>query len=129
MIERFGGPFEFYRRFFLTAICPIGFTRHGKNINYYDDRKLLQTAKPFIVDTMKEQLALGAYRKTVICLGEGKNYEYLLKLNEEYHFFDEVVPLAHPRFIMQYKRKKLEWYIDTYLKTFGKAVEKNIHLT
>jgi hypothetical protein len=35
-INRSFGVREFYRRFFLTATCPLGFTRGGVNLNYYD---------------------------------------------------------------------------------------------
>jgi hypothetical protein len=37
-------------------------------------------------------------------------------LNNDHEFFNEVIPLAHPRFIMQYRRKFVAEYIDTYLK-------------
>jgi hypothetical protein len=35
-------------------------------------------------------------------------------LNEEYKFFKKVIPLAHPRFIMQYRRKKIAEYVNDY---------------
>ena len=41
---------------------------------------------------------------------------FLRKLNEQYKFFGEIVPLPHPRFIMQYKLKQKEAYIERYLK-------------
>ena len=31
-------------------------------------------------------------------------------------FFKQIIPLPHPRFIMQYKLKKKEEYIDRYLR-------------
>src|SRR5205085_2097693 len=40
VIAAMGGPDAFFRDFFLTAVCPLGFTRDGRNMNYYDDRKL-----------------------------------------------------------------------------------------
>src|ERR1700732_4187939 len=42
MIEAYGGVKDFYRHFFITALSPLGFTRHGKNLNYYDDKALLK---------------------------------------------------------------------------------------
>src|SRR5262247_2000398 len=39
LISLLGGPARFFGRFFLSAICPLGFTkgRGGVNVNYYDD--------------------------------------------------------------------------------------------
>jgi hypothetical protein len=44
MISAFGGAKKFYGKYFLSAICPLGFTKEGKNekpvnFNYYDTRK------------------------------------------------------------------------------------------
>ncbi len=44
IIKAFGGVKTFYDKFFMTAICPIGFTSNQKNINYYDNKELLETA-------------------------------------------------------------------------------------
>ncbi len=126
MIKSWGGVKSFYDRFFLTAVCPVGFIAHGKNINYYDDSTLLRSSYGFIIETLKHQLSFGAHRKIAICLGEGKNYNFLSSLNEEFNLFDEIYPLAHPRFIMQYKRKKLQDYIGIYIETLEKAVQKTV---
>lgn len=112
LIAAFGGPDKFYSRFYLNSVCPLGFIRAGKNMNYYDDKTLSQFVKPFIVESIRAQLDFGLSRKTAICLGEGKNYDFLLKLNAEYHFFGQVIPTPHPRFVMQYKRKTKDEYID-----------------
>jgi hypothetical protein len=68
-IERWGGAAKFYRRFFLTAVSPLGFTRGGINYNYYDDQRVFATLRPFIVRTLKAQLAVGAKRESAILLG------------------------------------------------------------
>lgn len=121
MINRFGGSEKFYSKFYLTAVCPLGFVKNGKNMNYYDDKNLERSITGFIVTSLLEQIRFGIDRKICICLGEGKNAEFLEKLNREYNFFDQVIPLAHPRFIMQYRLKKKEEYMTDYLKTL-KAV-------
>ena len=41
MINAFGGPSRFYGEFFIGSVCPLGFIKNGKNINYYDDKELL----------------------------------------------------------------------------------------
>ena len=116
VINAFGGTENFYNNFYITAVSPLGFTRHGKNLNYYDDKSLQDAIKEFVVDCMNKQLKSGIDRKVAFCLGDGKNYKYLSRLNEEHKFFDKIIPLSHPRFIMQYKLKKKDEYIISYLE-------------
>ena len=91
------------------------------NFNYYDDPRLLARLKPFIVRTIQQQLAFGARREAAIVLGAGANYRHLAVLNEEYQFFEKLVALDHPRFIMQYRRKRLREYRRKYLDVFTQA--------
>lgn len=114
LIERFGGPARFYQRFFITAASPIGFTRDGKNYNYYDDPKLLAAVKPYIVRMLRAQLDFGACRDVALVLGTGKNYDVLTRLNAEYSFFKKLEVVEHPRFIMQYRRPHMERFVDKY---------------
>ncbi len=114
VINAFGGAEKFYQQFYITAVSPLGFTSHGRNLNYYDDRDLQNSIKDFVVDCMNKQLEFGIDREIAFCLGDGKNYKYLSKLNEEHKFFNKIIPLSHPRFIMQYKLKKKEEYIQSY---------------
>lgn len=118
MINSYGGPSKFYKNFYISSISPLGFTKDGKNLNYYDDKKLTAQLLPFILSCLTKQLKFGIETKTVYCLGEGTNYKFLSNLNTEYNFFENIIPLPHPRFIMQYKRKSISEYIDVYLKAF-----------
>lgn len=118
MIERFGGVSAFYKRFFITAVCPLGFTKNGKNLNYYDDRKLQDASEPFIIGCIQNQLSAMKAEPACFCLGEGDNFRYLNKLNEQFNFFEKIIPLPHPRWIMQYRRKQLNEYIDLYVNAF-----------
>lgn len=115
MIASFGGAESFYNKFYISSISPLGFTKNNKNLNYYDDRDLEQSLKEFIIENINLQLSFGISRDIVFCLGEGKNFKYLSKLNSEMQFFEKVVPLPHPRFIMQYRLKKKDEYIEQYL--------------
>lgn len=36
MIRLFGGPERFYRKFYISSVSPLGFTRGTKNYNYFD---------------------------------------------------------------------------------------------
>lgn len=119
MMEAFGGVQQFYARFYITSVSPLGFLREGKNINYYDDRKLAEAVMPFAVSCMKQQLKWPVNKDVCFCIGEGKNLQYLQQLNADHHWFKEIVPLAHPRFIMQYKRMKIDDYIRQYMDVFA----------
>lgn len=115
MIEAFGGPELFYKKYFISAVCPLGFTKDGKNLNYYDDKSLQEAMKPFIIKSVKTQLDFGLNTETCYCLGEGKNYEFLKTINKQHLFFNEIIPLPHPRFIMQYRRKNLNEFTEHYV--------------
>ena len=121
MISRYGGTVKFYSDFYMTALSPLGFIKDGRNLNYYDDRQLENAVKPFIIQSVRDQADFGCNRMTAICLGEGKNYTFFRKLNDEYGFFRRIVPLAHPRFIMQYRLRKKEDFIQKYLEVLGNA--------
>lgn len=49
VVAAYGGPEKFYGDFFITALSPLGFTKDGLNLNYYDDKELLKESKQFIV--------------------------------------------------------------------------------
>lgn len=114
VINHLGGPQIFYERFFVSAVSPLGFTRAGVNMNYYDDRKLERAVRPFIVSSIEAQIALGCRRDRVIVLGRGRNATFLRRLNDEHRWFGAVDALDHPRFIMQYRRKQLDAYLENY---------------
>jgi hypothetical protein len=124
MIERLGGLRDFYRSFFITAASPIGFTRGGKNYNYYDDPKLLAAVRPFIVKNLRVQLDFGARRHVAIVLGTGKNFAFLERLNDEHEFFDSLVSVEHPRFIMQYRRPHIARFLDKYEQVLVEAASR-----
>ncbi|NTV44960.1 MAG: DUF4918 family protein [Chlorobiales bacterium] len=114
VIEAFGGARKFYAQFYINSLSPLGFQRRGKNYNFYDDHKLCQEVTPFIVESIKQQMAFGAQDRVCISLGTGKLYKFFSDLNGSYKFFREIIPIEHPRFIMQYRRKSLAQYIQKY---------------
>ncbi|HZK62401.1 MAG TPA: uracil-DNA glycosylase family protein [Anaerovoracaceae bacterium] len=123
MIDAFGGAEKFYSEFFITSVSPLGFTAvngNGKtiNYNYYDSKKLMEAVSGFIVESILKQLEFGIIRDICFCLGTGQNYKFILHLNSELKIFGEIVPLEHPRYIMQYKSKQKQFYIDKYIGKF-----------
>ncbi|HSV11955.1 MAG TPA: uracil-DNA glycosylase family protein [Hanamia sp.] len=126
MITAYGGAKEFYSKFYIHSICPLGFTimnDKGKevNYNYYDNKELTDSVYDFIIENIKKQISFGISTDICFCFGTGKNEKFLRKINEEYHFFKKIIALEHPRFIMQYKSKTKKFYIDKYLEAFGEA--------
>ena len=122
VIEAYGGATAFYHDFFVTALSPLGFVREGKNVNYYDDALLLSRVEPFMIDCIRTQINTIGAGRIVYCLGEGENFKYFSKLNAKQQFFSDIIPLPHPRWVMQYRRKKIREYIDRYVETLRSAV-------
>lgn len=120
-VAHYGGAQRFFGRFFLTAASPLGFTRDGVNLNYYDEPVLARRMEPFIVDTIERQIAMGGRTDAAIVLGRGANLKVLERLNAEHGFFDRLIPLEHPRWIMQYRRRSVARYLDTYKAAFDAA--------
>ncbi len=121
VIHAMDGPTACFSRFYINSVFPLGFTKNGKNLNYYDQADLQAIAEPYSLTSIKAQLDFGLNRDLVFCLGEGKNYAFLSKLNQQHGLVKEIVPLPHPRFIMQYKRKQLLEYVDLYVKTLNRV--------
>ncbi len=119
-INSSGGAEKFYNKFFISAIYPLAILKNGKNYNFYDDQKVYKYLKPQIILYIKKQIEFGAREEFVISLGK-KNFVYLKELNDEIKFFKKIEFLEHPRFIMQYKRKQLDFYIKKYIKLFDIA--------
>ena len=119
MIAAFGGYEKFFSKFFINSVSPLGFVLDGKNLNYYDTPALKKALDPFIRRSMSDLVDLGIRTDVAFCLGEGANYKHLVILNAEERWFGEIIPLAHPRFIMQYRRKYVQQYIDDYIQKLG----------
>jgi len=116
VIEAYGGAAKFYSEYFISAVSPLGFIKNGLNMNYYDDKKLQEVITPFILKNIKKQLSFGFKQDRCICIGGEKNYKFLDALNKEYGFFKTIIPVPHPRFILQYRRKQKDMYIRQYLE-------------
>ncbi len=120
-IEAFGGAELFYRHFYIGAVYPLALIKDGKNYNYYDQTGLFDLLKPAIVQSLSQQIAFGANQGVAICLGQ-KNASFLEKINRERQFFGRIIPLDHPRFIMQYKTRFADSYTAQYVKVLEEAL-------
>jgi hypothetical protein len=116
VIQAYGRVDSFFQQFFLTALCPLGFMRDGKNYNYYDEKPLQEAVRPFIKETLARQHAICGFPEDAVCIGEGKNLRFMQHINEELGLFKRIHPLPHPRFVMQYRRKEMAMIVDRYVK-------------
>jgi len=112
--EQYGGVEKFFSKVFLTALYPFALISGGKNFNYYDKKSLAVLLRPQIIKNIQRQISFGARRDRAILLGR-KNAKYFELINRDYSFFKELIVLDHPRYIMQYKLKKIDYYIAKYL--------------
>ena len=117
VIAAYGGPQVFYRDVYMSALCPLGFTRHGVNINFYDDTQLAISIRPKIIEWMGAALDAGVRRDVSIVLGAGKLRSYMNRHIRTNVGISEVVYLDHPRYIMQYRRRDVDEYVELYVKT------------
>ncbi len=124
MIEAYGGVEEFYSQFYINSPFPLAIIRATKdgswlNANYYDDKKLFEMVKGFMIESLKKHIDIGLDTSEVFILGK-KNADFIGKLNKEEKLFNRMTVLEHPRYIQQYKSKEKELYIDKYLLALGK---------
>lgn len=75
--------------------------------------------KIFIVKCIKDQISLLNPGPTCFCLGEGTNFKIFSKLNKEHRFFEKIIPLSHPRWVMQYRRKRIGEFVDKYIEVLA----------
>ncbi len=126
VVDAFGGPDRFYRKFYINSVCPLGFTRRNEkgnevNYNFYDDRELQEAVTPFIAACIERQISFCGAVDRCYCMGRGKNFKYLNALNKKTGWFGELVPLDHPRFVVQYRSKRLAEYVTQYADTLAAA--------
>lgn len=120
VMEQYGGCEKFYKDFFMSFVCPLGIVNVNSkgnevNSNYYENKKLENVLYSFIVDSLKKQISLGIDTSICYCIGSGENFKFLTRINEKYHFFNKIIALEHPRFIMQYNSKDRNQYLSKYM--------------
>ncbi len=118
VIAAMGGADIFFRNFFLSALCPLGLVKDGKNYNFYADRRLQELLWPFIVQTFLRQLSFGARPDVLVILGKGPNHAIAKRLAFQAGFSGRIEVLEHPRFIMQYRRRRVADFVLRYKECF-----------
>ena len=124
MMNAYGGAQRFYQEFYINSPLPLGLLHQNAkgnwvNANYYDHKGLVESTLPFIEHTMQQYQSMSIQWDVVYCLGQGKNAAFLNKLNQQKHYFKRLVPLAHPRYVVQYKHKQMSDYIQRFMNAFS----------
>ena len=127
VIKEYGGETAFYKQFYINSICPLGFTSMGDkgkevNYNYYDSKELTNSVFNFVIDCIKKQIDFGINTDVCFCFGTGKNKKFLLEINNQFGFFKKIIALEHPRYIMQYKSKLKQQYMNKYINEFNQVI-------
>jgi len=116
LIEALGGLDVFYSKFFFSNVSPLGFVKDGKNLNYYDISSLQSELTPWIIKQMNFQVEKWGRRDVAYTIGKGKNHKVLMELNKSQQWFDKIIALPHPRWVMQYNLKHKDSIIDEIIK-------------
>lgn len=121
LIDAYGGVEKFYNDLYINSVSPLGFVRikeNGRevNYNYYDSKAMMKAVRPFVEQSLRTQLSFGIHTDVCFVLGSGKNFKYVKDLNAELRLFDQLVPLEHPRYIVQYKSKEMPAYVERFVK-------------
>jgi len=123
VMEEYGGRQNFYKQFYMSFVCPLGIENinlkgNWANCNYYENAVLKKCLHTFIVDSLRRQIDFNIDTTVCFCIGSGENFKFLTNINNEQHFFDAIVPLEHPRFIMQYNSNRKEEFMQKYVNIF-----------
>ncbi|WP_433627431.1 SMUG2 DNA glycosylase family protein [Chryseobacterium cucumeris] len=123
MMESYGGADLFYKDIYINSPFPLAIVRKTKNgwlnANYYDDKKLFEAVKDFMIESLNKHISLNLDTSEVFVLGK-KNADFISKLNKEAKLFDTMTVLEHPRYIQQYKLREKQLYIDKYILALQK---------
>lgn len=124
VMKQYGGIDKFYKDFLMNFVCPLGIVKINSkgnkiNCNYYENKEIERALYEFIVDSLRKLISFGIDTSICYCIGSGENFKFLTKINEKYNFFGKIIPLEHPRFIMQYNSKEKDKYINKYVNALN----------
>jgi uracil-DNA glycosylase len=117
-----GGVEAFYNQFYITNVSPLGFVKEGKNLNYYDIPALQKELEPFIVQHMNHQVKEWGRQDVAFTIGKGKNHKAMVDLNKKHQWFEKIVALPHPRWVMQYRLKSKDLILDEVVEVIQSNV-------
>lgn len=119
MIAAYGGTEAFFGKYYISAVSPLGYLRDGINLNYYDIKGFKPLFEKYVIEQIEIQLSFGLHTDVAYSIGKGQNIKYLKYINDKHQFFKEIIPLSHPRWVMQYRLKRKKEFIQEYLDAFA----------
>ncbi len=112
VVERMGGTHDFFAKIFPWAAMPVALTDHGEYANYYEVEN--ERVSEIVSQNLKWLTGLPRSGKLVV-LGLGDN-QARVKQMEGFPFgYQDIRYLPHPRWVMQYNRKRLDQFIEMYI--------------
>ncbi|NVK26713.1 MAG: DUF4918 family protein [Flavobacteriia bacterium] len=122
VVEAYGGPETFFADWFIGGVSPLGFIQKNEkgnwvNFNYYDSPEIQELLSPFIIEQIQIQKELVGGADELVLFGTGKNLKAISNLNKEHKWFSKIEALEHPRFVMQYRRKRIPEYLEKFVST------------
>ncbi len=126
LVERMGGPEAFFGKYYITSVSPLGFVHEGLNANYYDHPELLRAVRPLIEKHIQAQIAIFGPTRIALSVGQGQNYQFFQKANRDKGWFEEIWPLPHPRWVMQYRRRQKNSFVERYVERLTQAHQRNL---
>ena len=124
VIAAWGGPEAFYKAFYFNSPLPLGLLRVNErgnlvNANYYDNASLLRATRPLIEQSMERYMAMPIRRDVAWCLGQGDNFRRLQEFNAAKGYFDDIIPLPHPRYVVQYRNKYMDDHVAAMVRSLS----------
>lgn len=124
VVEAYGGPEAFFGEWFIGGVSPLGFIQKNEkgnwvNFNYYDSPDVQKMLTPFIIEQIQIQKELVGGADKLVLFGTGKNLKAIGNLNKEHDWFVQIDALEHPRFVMQYRRKRIPEYLEKFVATLN----------
>lgn len=126
MIAAYGGVEDFYKDIYIHSIFPLAIVQKNNkgvfvNCNYYDDKRLMASLRPYMLGHLKAQIKWGLKTDVVYVLGK-KNAKFIEQLNAETKLFKRMEILEHPRYIQQYKSKQADEYAEKFVRVLKAAI-------
>lgn len=120
VICQYGGAGKFFGDFLMGFAFPLGITRinaRGRevNVNYYENKLLLERVRETITWNLRQYAKIAADTSVCYCIGSGENFTLISQINAKENLFGRIEPLAHPRYIAQYNPSKTHEFLDHYL--------------
>jgi len=101
------GVDSFFQRFYVTNVSAVGYVKDGRNLNYHD---LPADALEVVEQNFTEEMRLVAPTR-VVALGKHAYATVKKTLPSDI----DITYLAHPSWIMTYRRRELDAWVQRYV--------------